>query len=65
MLSSVRNAVHAVAAQQEAIVQRHRLGGVVEAHLRLDAERAVQHARAAGAGLAHMVGGEAASGGRR
>ena len=53
-------AVHAVAAQQEAVVQRHRLGGVVEPHFGLDAERAEQDVGAAGAGgaLAHMVGGE-------
>ena len=33
--------------------------GVVEAHFRLDAERAGQRVRAAGAFLAHMVGGQA------
>ena len=32
--------VHAVAAQQEAVVQRHRLGRVVEPHFGLDAKRA-------------------------
>jgi len=31
--------VHAVAAQQEAVVQRHRLGRIIEARVRLSAER--------------------------
>ena len=52
MLSSLKDSVHAVAAQEKAVVQRHRLGRVVQPHLRLDAERAGQHARLAGAALA-------------
>ncbi len=51
-------AVHAVAAQQKAIVQRHRLRGVVEPHLGLDAERAVENVRPAAATLAHMIDGQ-------
>ena len=51
--------VHAVAAQQEAVVQRHRLRGVVEAHFRLHSQRAVERVRATRAILAHMVCGEA------
>ena len=51
--------VHAVTAQQETVVQRHRLRGVVEAHFRLHSQRAVERVRAARAILAHMVGGEA------
>ena len=51
--------VHAVTAQQEAVVQRHRLRGIVEAHFRLHSQRTVERVRAASAVLAHMVGGEA------
>src|ERR1700720_2344055 len=51
--------VHTIAAQQETVVQRHRLRVVVEAHLRLHSERAGKRVRASGALPAHMVGGEA------
>ena len=40
-------------------MQRHRLGGVVEPDLGLDAERPVEDVRAAGAVLAYMVDGQA------
>ena len=51
-------AVHAVAAEQEAVVLRQRLAGVVQPHLGLDAERAGQDGRPAVAALPHMVGGQ-------
>ncbi len=51
--------VHAVTAQQETVVQRHRLRCIVEAHFRLHPQRAVEHVRAASPVLAHMVCGEA------
>ena len=57
--SAAQEAVHAVAAKQEAVVPRHRLGGVVEPHLGLDAERAVKDGRPAGARFAHVVDGQA------
>ena len=51
--------MHAVAAQQETVVQRDRLSCIVETHFRLHSQRAVEGVRAASAVLAHMVGGEA------
>ena len=54
-----QEAVHAVAAEQEAVVLRHRLAGVVEPHLGLDAQRAGKDVRPAGAALPHMVDGQA------
>ena len=53
-----QRAMHPVGAQQEAIVQRHRMAGVVQAQLRLDAECASEHRRIRPV-LAHVVGGEA------
>ena len=52
-----QGAVHAVGAQQEAVVQRHRMAGVVQAQLRLDAQSAGQHGRFA-AVVAHVIGGQ-------
>ena len=41
-------------------MQRHRMRRVIEPHLRLDAERAGEDIRTAGAALlAHVVGGQA------
>ena len=59
MVSALQEAVHAVAAQEEAVVQRHRLGGIVEPHLGLDAERAGKDVRPTGAVVPHMIGGQA------
>ncbi len=39
-------------------MQRHRLGSVVEAHFRFDAERSVKGVRATRAAAAHMIGGK-------
>ena len=52
--------MHAVAAQEKTVVQRHRLAGVIEPQLRLDAQRAGQDMRAAGSALLpHVIGGQA------
>ena len=40
-----QEAVHTIAAQQEAVVQRKRLCGIVEAYLILDTQRAVKNGR--------------------
>ena len=53
-----QDSVHAVGAQEKAVVQRDGLAGVVEARLRLDAERAGQHRRLPGPSLPRMIGGE-------
>ncbi len=50
--------VHAIAAEQEAVVLRHRLTGVVEPHLGLDAKRAGEDVRPAGTGRPNVVGGQ-------
>ena len=52
--------MHPVAAQQKPVVHRHRLRGVIKAHLGLDPERAGERVRATSAILAHMVGRQAA-----
>jgi len=51
--------VHAVAAEQKAVMLRHDLAGVVEPHFGLDAHCAGEDVGPAGANLPHMVGGEA------
>jgi hypothetical protein len=51
--------VHAIAAQQKAVVQRHRLRGVVQSHLCLHAQRAGERVRAAARFMAHMIDGQA------
>ena len=51
--------MHTVAAQKEAVVPRHRLGGIVQPQLRLDAERAGKDVRPTGAVVPHMIGGQA------
>jgi hypothetical protein len=43
-----QHAMHAVTAQQEAIVRAHRLDGMIEAHRGLDADRAIQDVRHVG-----------------
>ena len=53
-----QDSVHPVAAQEKAVVQGDRLRCVVEARLRLDAERASKHARSPGPLLPRMIGGE-------
>ena len=50
--------MHAVTAKQEAVVLSYRLGGVVQAHLGLDAERADQDVRPVAATLPNMVFGQ-------
>ncbi len=51
--------MNAVAAEQKAVVQRHRLGGVIEPQFGFDAERAIEDVRsAAAARLAQMIGGQ-------
>jgi hypothetical protein len=52
-------AVHTVAAQKEAVVPRHRLGGIVQPQLCLDAERAGKDVRPTGAVVPHMIGAQA------
>jgi hypothetical protein len=47
--------MHAVAAEQETVVLRHRLAAVIQPHLGLDPQRAGQDVRPAGAALPHMV----------
>ena len=53
-----QRAMHAVGAQQEAIVQRDRMAGVIQAKFRFDAECAGEHRRIPTA-VAHVVGGQA------
>ena len=51
--------MHAVAAEQEAVMLRHWLARIVQPYLGLDAQRAQKDMRSAVAVLPHMVGGEA------
>ena len=50
--------VHAVATQQETVVQSHRLGAIVEARVRFGAERAREHARVARSAFPGVILGE-------
>ena len=50
--------VHAVATQQETVVQSHRLGGIVEARVRFGAERAREHPRVARSASPGVILGE-------
>ena len=56
--------VHAVATQQETVVQSHRLGGIVEARVRFGAERAREHPRVARSTFPGVILGDDRSGGR-
>ena len=60
MVSALRNSVDPVAAQQEAVVQRQRLAGVIQPYLGLNTERTGQNVRPASAIVAHVVGGQTA-----
>jgi hypothetical protein len=50
--------MHAVTAQKKTIVQRHRLRGIVEPDLGLDAKRTIENVGPAGRTLANVVGRE-------
>ena len=52
--------MNAIATQQKAIMQRHRMRGVVEPDLSLDAKRAIENIGPPGGTLTNVVGGEAA-----
>ena len=51
--------MHAIAAQEEAVMPCYRLGDVVQPYLRLDTERPAKDAPPAGAIVPNMVGGKA------